>query len=130
MALPKILAFDFGLARVGVAASFGTLAEPLVILPNDDQLWQRVKDLIAQHHIDTLLVGISEQTMAELSTEFGQSLSTQFGLPVVYADETLSSVEIHRRLHDRDKDRRQYKGPIDHFAAALILQNYLDEQYA
>ena len=80
---------------------------------------------------EVFLVGVSEKkTMAQLSQEFGQKLAQQFHLPVKLYDETLSSVEVKRKLHERHQGKKQYKGPIDHYAAALILQNYLDETYA
>lgn len=129
MLAPKILAFDFGLQRIGVAESFGSLAEPLRVVPHDEHVWTTITDLIQIHQPELFLVGVSEKTMAQLSQEFGQQLAQQFNLPVELYDETLSSVEVKRKLHERHQGKKQYKGPIDHYAAALILQNYLDETY-
>jgi len=129
MEIPTILAFDFGLTRIGAAASFGTLAEPLRVIANNDKTWTEINKLIEEYHPNRLLVGVSEREMAELSQEFGQQLAEHFSLPIDYYDETLSSAEVHRKLHERDQQKKKYKGPIDHYAASLILQNYLDENY-
>ena len=129
MSIPKILAFDFGLSRIGVALSYDTLAEPLEIIPNNDSTFQQVEKLINTHQPGILLVGLSEREMAQLSRDFAQKLEKHFSLPVHFMDENLSSKEVHQKLAQRDRKHRQYKGPIDHYAAAIILQNYLDEYY-
>lgn len=127
MAMEKILGLDFGLERVGAALSFGTLAEPLAILDNNEQLLDRLRQLTADHRIDRIVVGMSENTMAAKTEEFAQQLAGQTGLPVEFEDETLSSVEVARLLAETRRGKRQHRGPIDHLAAALILQRYLDE---
>lgn len=129
MEIPTVLAFDFGLSRIGAAVSFGTLAEPLKVIANNDETWNEIGKLIEQYHPDRLLVGVSEQEMAKLSQEFGDQLAEYFSLPVGFYDETLSSAEVLRKLYERDRNHKKYKGPIDHYAATLILQNYLDENY-
>jgi len=129
MDVPKILAFDFGLSRIGVAESFNTLAEPLEIIPNNANTLELIEKIIAIHKPAILVVGLSEREMADLSRDFAHKLEEHFSLPVHYMDENLSSKEVHQRLAQRDRKHRQYKGPIDHYAAALILQNYLDEYY-
>lgn len=61
MDTPKILAFDFGLSRIGTAESFDTLAEPLRIIPNNAETLQHIEKLIELHKPDLLLVGISQR---------------------------------------------------------------------
>lgn len=124
----RILGIDFGLARVGLALSYGSLAEPLEILPNNDQLWETLQARIKFHHITHIVLGLSENTMAEKTAEFGKKLHELTGLEVIFQDETLSSAEVQRLLRERTQGKRSHRGPIDHFAATLILQRYLDEQ--
>ena len=50
------------------------------------------------------------------------------GLPVVLQDERLTSREAESRLALREKDWRVRKEQLDAAAAAIILQDYLDEQ--
>jgi putative transcription antitermination factor YqgF len=129
MDIPKILAFDYGLARIGVAISFGSLAEPLDILSPGPDLHARVQALIKKNQVEKIIVGVSEQEMARLSRQFGEEMAHITHLPVEYMDETLSSRDVQQRLYERNQGRQKYKGPIDHFAATVILQNYLDENY-
>jgi putative Holliday junction resolvase len=59
---------------------------------------------------------------------FAEKLRKRLGVPMVYADETLSSVRAEEILRDQgvrpDRRRRQ----IDSVAAAVILQDYLDQE--
>lgn len=121
------LALDYGRQRIGIAISKATLAEPLTILQNDDQFLDTLQQIIKDHAIAQLLVGLSENEMAQESKHFGQKLTKYFQLPVFYTDETLSSVEVRSRLAQRDQGKQKYKGPIDHYAAAHFLQKFIDE---
>ena len=51
-------------------------------------------------------------------------------LPVVTRDERLTSVEADERLAEAGVRRRDRKARIDQAAAALILQEHLDERKA
>ena len=76
--------------------------------------------------IELILVGISENKMAEKTLEFIQKLKNYISIPLEFADETLSSSIIHQKLansHMRLKKRQQ---PIDHYAAAEILEEWLE----
>jgi putative transcription antitermination factor YqgF len=128
MQYPVVLAFDFGTRRIGVARSHATLAEPLEVLANDTELWNRIACLIREHQPVQLLVGVSEAEMAEQSRAFGTELGEKTRLPVTFVDETLSSNTVHAKLAERQKGKAQYRGAIDHFAAAEFLQEWLDEQ--
>ena len=59
---------------------------------------------------------------------FIEQLKSRFQLPVTTVDERLTShqVEQELKLQKRQVDRRS--GEIDSRAAALILQDYLDQQ--
>jgi putative Holliday junction resolvase len=49
-------------------------------------------------------------------------------VPVVLQDERLSSTEAESRLARREKDWRKRKQQLDAAAAAVILQDYLDNR--
>lgn len=121
----RVLAFDYGTVRIGVAASRASLAEPLRVLANDESLWSQVVQLIAEEKPTALLVGISEADMAEKSKAFAHELERRSGLPVTLADETLSSHTVEQKLRALPLKKR--RGAIDHYAAAEILQAWLDE---
>jgi putative Holliday junction resolvase len=125
--MQRFLGIDFGLARIGLAVSYGTLAEPLGVLPNDEILLADIKALIKQYDVTDLVIGISEMEMAKLSQEFGEKLSKETGLPLHLQDEALTSTEVQSLLREKSKGKKQYRGRIDHFAAAKILERYLDD---
>ncbi len=120
------LAIDFGTQRVGLARSFGTLAEPLLILPNNDQLFSELKRVMSEEGITAVVVGLSENVMAEKTKAFVEELKKHTDLPIHFTDETLSSASVHQKMYDKEKGKVKYKGPVDHFAAAHFLQEYID----
>ena len=126
MEIPKTLAIDYGTVRVGVAVSVHTLADPLMILQNDSQLFTNIIALCKENEIQQILVGISENEMAEKTKEFVNKLRDHTQLSIIFVDETLSSHTVHKKLQSAKKSKRS--GDIDHYAAAEFLQVWLDEQ--
>lgn len=126
MQIPKVLAIDYGTVRVGLALSMHTLADPLKIVPNDSRLFQTISDACSEHLVELLLIGISENVMAEKTKVFAEELKKHINLPIIFYDETLSSHTVHAKLKTAKKSKRS--GDIDHYAAAEFLQNWLDEQ--
>ena len=124
----RFLGIDFGTKRVGLAVSFHTLAEPLKILPKDENLFPELEKIIDEYKVDEIVVGVSENEMAKLSQQFASTLQEHFQLPIHLEDETLSSAEVHRSMREAQVKKRISRDHIDHFAAALILQRFLDEQ--
>lgn len=131
------LSIDFGTARVGVALAWTSIADPLVVLPSDETLNDQLFELILEHSPDVIVVGMSEQAMAEKTRQFTvqfkeflaekKSQEKLRHMPeFVFADETLSSHEVQQKLYQSGKSRLRQHGPIDHYAAAHLLQDYLD----
>lgn len=121
----KVLAIDYGTERIGLAVSFANLADPLVIIPNDENLLQYLAQLINQQSINRVVVGLSENAMADKTKLFVMELSKVLKIPVELFDETLSSKTVRKKLKEASNNSDQ---PIDHLAAAEILQNWLDER--
>lgn len=131
------LAIDYGTTRVGVAIAWTSLADPLTVVPTDKNLMENLFELILEQRPDVIVIGISEQAMAEktrqFTVEFKEFLGQKFAaselskIPeFVFADETLSSHDAQRKLYESGKKNLRQNGPIDHYAAALLLQDYLD----
>ena len=133
MAVGRILAFDWGLKRIGVAVGNGLLgtSEPLCILPARDGVpnWQEVGQLLAQWQPEQLLVGDPvnmDGTAGEITRRaqrFGRQQEGRFNLPVALVDERLSSREARLRRGEEGQQR-----PVDAEAAQIILQTWLSEQ--
>ena len=82
----------------------------------------------------SLVVGLprrldgSPNDMTPRVEAFAAALRARTALPVVLQDERLTSREAESRLALREKDWRVRKKQLDAAAAAIILQDYLDEQ--
>ena len=111
------LGLDYGENHIGIALATGPLAEPLTTIPTN-QLTQKLPELIKTHHIQGLVVG---KYHASIHATF-----SQFGLPVYFQDETLSSHDARQSLLHKSQTGRKLG---EHAAAAaIILQSWLDSQ--
>jgi len=134
------MGLDLGDVRIGVALSdeTGTLAAGLVTLkavgPRKDA--QALAALAREHGVVEVVVGLplrldgSLGSQAEKAVAFAERLRRVLRLPVVTRDERLTSVAAGERLAEAGVKRRDRKARIDQAAAALILQEHLDERNA
>jgi putative Holliday junction resolvase len=130
-----LLGFDFGEKRLGVAVgeTETRLAHPVAAIAEEaiGARFAAIARLVAEWHPAGFVVGLprhadgSEHEVARLAGKFARRLSSRFGLPVAFVDETLTSVEAEARLREAG-GRAKGKGAIDAQAATLILQSYLD----
>ena len=82
----KVLAIDFGTKRIGVAISEGTLAEPLVVLENDQNIFHQLQEIIDKYKIERLVIGLSENEMADQTRDFAQELEAVIDVPFEFFD--------------------------------------------
>lgn len=115
-----ILGIDYGLSHLGLASSTsGQIASPLGVVETKDKPLEKIANAIlsltAPNKIKTLVVGISEGTMAVNTEKWAKDLANVLQLSgVEFVDETLSSVEAGDEKNNHAK------------SAAIILQRYLD----
>lgn len=129
MAISTLLGLDIGEKRVGVARvhTIARLPEPLGALTNDSSFSDALQHIIAEHSPDAIVVGLPRNLQGEETAQstyvrtFTAECVEPFGLPVIFQDETLSSVEAEKRL-GTDVAK---KGDVDAVAAAIILEDYL-----
>ena len=120
-----LLAFDFGLKRIGVAVGEPELrtAHPLPALSGFDQ----IEPLIAEWKPAALVVGVplsvsgEPHAMTRQALDFARRLERRFKLPVMRVDERYSSLEAESRL------RGMKRKNVDSVAAQLLLEQYFDE---
>jgi putative holliday junction resolvase len=133
-----LLAFDFGLARVGVAV--GELetgrANPLTTITTESGAirFASIEKLLNEWQPVALIVGIpvhldgSPHDMTLRCRRFANQLRGRFRLPVAEWDERLSSAEADESLKAAGQSHwRARKNVIDAVAAQLILQHFLDD---
>ncbi|HCR81524.1 MAG TPA: Holliday junction resolvase RuvX [Candidatus Pacebacteria bacterium] len=123
----KVLAIDYGTRRVGLAVSHGSLAQPLAVVENDEHLFDQLRSIINHEKIERVVIGLSENEMADLTREFAQELEGVVSVPIEFIDETLSSKAVEQKLKERGMKNISQQ-PIDHYAAALILEEWLAQQ--
>ncbi len=122
------LSIDYGDKYIGLAIAVGPLAEPFMTVKKD-QAFKTISQVIAQHAIDVIVIGLSEGQMAQKTKAFGTEIKTTFNLPVVYHDETLTSQETRQQMAKIGMKRSRRHGKLDHLVAAAILQDYLDSHF-
>ena len=124
------MGIDFGLAKIGLATSHGVLAEPYEVIRynNINTLIARLKEIIKRERVGEIVIGVSEGNSAIKARSFGEELKKSSGTKVFYEDETLSTQEAQSLARQAGLPRKKRKGLEDSYAAALILQSYLDRK--
>jgi len=130
----KILGIDYGRAKIGLAVGETEtgLAEPLVVWPSSKFPPKgragavQISKLIKEMGIEKIVVGVPGGKMEKEIRRFGEQLQRQTGLPVEYFDETLTSQDARRLLIEIRRKRKFRREREDAFAAAIMLEFYLD----
>jgi len=134
----RLLALDLGDVRIGVALSdeTQTLASALATLraqgPRKDA--QAVASLVAEHGVGEVVVGVPYRLDGSLGPQgekvlaFVERLRRVLRVPLSTRDERLTSVAADELLAQTGLARRDRKGRLDRVAAAILLQELLDER--
>lgn len=135
MAVPRILAVDWGLRRIGLAVSdphgiIATGLETLVVRGPADAL-ARVAKIAVEREAERIVVGLplllsgERGEAAESAQSFADALAQRTGLPVDTYDERLTSALSERRLREVGARRGRAKTRVDQGAAVALLESYL-----
>jgi putative holliday junction resolvase len=134
-----ILAFDFGLRRIGIAAGdsvSGTASpRPAAAMLADGPDWRIIEQQLRALGPQLLVVGVPYNAdgtpgrLAAAARRFATALRERYGLPVESVDERFSSLEasaaIKRSRAAGTRRRRVRRADIDSAAAAVILERWL-----
>ena len=133
----RILALDYGAKRIGIA-----LSDPLMIfayphktIHNDNKTWDELTSLIKEKSIQKIILGYpyrengKPSELSKIIEKFKDELEKRFRIEVIFWDERYtSSIAGEMMLESvNKKSKRRDKGIIDMNAAAIILQEYLNE---
>lgn len=134
----SVLGLDVGKKRIGVAGCDGTglLATGLMTIErtsfqNDVA---QLQGLVRDRQVQSLVVGLpysmdgSIGFQAKQVQRFAHRLSEALGLPVEFVDERLTSVQAEQMMLAENLSPSRHKALIDRKAAAIILQQWLDER--
>lgn len=130
-----ILAFDFGVKRIGVAVGDWPLAHPLKTIHSErnDVRFAAIAALIEEWKPVGLVVGLpvaldgSPHAMTARCIRFANQLRGRFGIAVETADERLSSAEAEERLRESGYNARGAREHLDAVAAQVILQSFFQQ---
>lgn len=125
--METVLAFDFGLKRIGVAVGNTLLrqAQPLTVITSltNDAKFADIAALINEWQPARCVVGLpshpdgAEHEMTVRCRRFANQLNGRFGVATCLVDERYSSAVLTQRRGEM----------IDAEAAAIILQQYFNE---
>lgn len=124
----KILGIDFGIAKIGLAMADNGLAQPIRVIKNYRETLTKIAQIVEQKRIEKIIIGVSEGKIGQKAKEYGRKLEEITGVKVSFQDETLTTKEAVAKMIEAGKKKKYRQEKEDAFAAAIILQAYLDKQ--
>lgn len=134
----QVLAFDFGLRRIGVACGQELLgsARPVTMITARDGVpdWSRIEALLNEWQPDLVVVGLplnmdgTESDMCARARKFGKRIHGRFHVPVEMMDERLSSFEAKEAVLAEGGSSDFGRHGVDDLAAVLILESWFNHQ--
>lgn len=132
------LGLDIGHKRIGVAGCdrLGLLASGLTTLKYTSfkSVVTQLAALIEERQVRVLVVGFPYTMKGEVGQQarrvqsLAERLSLALHLPVEYVDERLTSFQAEQQLLSEGVSPSRNKGAIDKRAAAIILQQWLEQR--
>ena len=131
------LGIDWGEKRIGLAyADEVGIAVPLpaAVAASKKARLQHVEQMIKERRIDEIVCGYPLNMNGSVGFKarevdvFIEEIAKRFRLPIHRIDERLSSHSIEQGLRGQKKKPDRKSGEIDSRAAALILQDFIEEQ--
>lgn len=130
-----LVCLDVGEKRIGVAKgdNIVRLASPLLTIGVDGTEIDSIKQILSNENASLLVVGFPRNQSGDVTkqTKFVENFVSRLGdigVDIVFQDESLTSVIAEQRLISHKKPYQ--KGDIDSMAASIILQDYIEFNYA
>ena len=133
----RFLGIDHGNKRVGLALSdpMKIIAKPFKTLTysNSADLMNALKEIIESESVERIVLGlpkgmkVKDTAQTKLVMNFADKLKSQIDIPIQLIDERLSSVSAKKALIQQEVKTGYNKGRIDETAAAIFLQQYLEQ---
>ncbi len=135
----RIIAFDIGDKRIGVAASdpFNTYALPGTTYfrtRSADADAQALAEIVREKDAGLIVCGLplnfdgTESVQTEKTRRFVELLKSKTPVPIVYEDERFTTMEAERVLIAGGVRRENRKRSVDSIAASYILEGYLNKK--
>ncbi|MBN1644386.1 MAG: Holliday junction resolvase RuvX [Dehalococcoidales bacterium] len=135
--MARILSLDVGDKRIGLAMSDpgGILASPLTIIERTGGT-EDIKSILkiaVENQVERIIIGLPRLMsgaigqQAEKVQDFAEVLRSRTDIPIEFRDERLTTVTAVRLKEETVKKKKNHRIRYDAMAAAVILQEYLDE---
>jgi putative Holliday junction resolvase len=132
MSKRSLVCLDVGEKRIGVALADTDvrIAVPFDTIEVDGSEIQTIGEIVLREGADTIIVGYPRNQLGEPTAQtsyverFAEKLEN-IAATVVFQDESLTSVMAEQQL--KESKRPYSKADIDAGAAAIILQDYLEQ---
>ena len=131
------MALDVGSKTIGVAITdpLKVTVRPLktLIRENLDRDAERIGELVDEQDIEQLVVGMprhlggKRSSIADLIEPLVKLLEQNLEIPIASAEERLSTKEAERLMAEADLPLTERRKRRNEFAAAVILEWYLEE---
>jgi len=122
----NFLSIDYGTKRIGLAYSLNGIIFTLPMVKNDDKFIATLQQIITEHHIEKIYVGLCEGKIAEMTKKFIEKLSPMVKLPIETVEESVSTIEAEGIFSESRKNIKSYQKQIDSIAAAVILRRVIN----
>ena len=135
----RIIAFDIGDKRIGIAASdpFNTFALPGTTYfrtKSAEADAESLARIVKEKDAGLIVCGLplnfdgTESVQTEKTLRFVELLKSKTDVPVVFEDERFTTMEAERVLIAGGVRRENRKQSIDNIAASYILEGYLNKK--
>lgn len=134
----RVMAFDFGTRRIGVAVGQEMLGsgQPVALIAARDGIpdWQKIEALLQEWRPDLVVVGLplnmddTENDMCARARKFGKRLHGRYHVPVEMVDERLTSFQAKGEVMAAGGNRDFGRHGVDDRAAVLILETWFGLQ--
>ncbi|MDD5288384.1 MAG: Holliday junction resolvase RuvX [Dehalococcoidales bacterium] len=135
--MARILGLDVGDKRIGLALSdpMGILASPLTIIertrePDDIEA---ILKIAREREVGVIIVGLPRLMNGDIGPQaqkvqaFTEAMRSHTVIPIEFRDERLTTVTAVRLKEETGKKKKNRYLRYDAMAAAVILQEYLEE---
>jgi putative holliday junction resolvase len=135
--MSRYLALDVGDERIGVAVSdeMAVVARPYGVIQRvaGPASYQQLAEIVRLENVATIVVGLpvredrSRGKQVASVEAYVRGMARYISVPVIYWDERYTTLEAREIMQSRRHALRG-TGDVDAVAAAVILQDYLNQQ--
>jgi putative holliday junction resolvase len=132
----RIMGIDYGEKRIGIALSdpLLTFAYPYTTLSNDPSFLTNLSKIIEEKKVNKIILGLpsekfkSSKELSQKVLKLKSEIESKIKIEIILRDEEYSSAIAKEKIIQSvtKKSKRKEKDLLDKYAAAVILQEYLD----